>query len=319
MKLAPIVLVTGALFAGAVTSQAELANAIQAIVHDSVITRHEVDLLTEQTADTLVRQYRNQPAALEQKVNEMRSENVEKLLQRQLILHEFKTAGYSLPESVLDDLVQERIKADFGDRAILTKTLDARGITYEKFRQQVRERFIVEQLRMKNISQEIIISPHKVETYYLAHRDEFKVEDEIKIRMIVLDKSMSDAAPDAKQMAEDILRQVEGGAAFGDMATIYSQDAKKSQGGDWGWREKSALRKELADAAANLKPGQHSGVIETEKTCYIMEVEDTRPAHVKPLAEVRQLIEKNLLLEERNRIEKQWIDRLKKKTFVRYF
>ena len=321
MKFAriPIVLAFGALLECAAQAAPEIADGIQAVVHDSVITRHEVDSLTEQTADVILREYGNRPETRDKKLGDMRRENLEKLLQRQLILHEFKTAGYTLPESVIDDLVQERIKADFGDRSTLTKTLDARGITYEKFRQQVRERFIVEQLRAKNISQEIMISPHKVETYYLAHRDDFKVEDEVKLRMIVLDKSPSDIAPDAQQLAEEILQQLRDGVPFADMATIYSQDAKKSQGGDWGWKEKSALRPELAEAATKLKPGQHSDVIDTRESCYLMEIEDTRPAHVKPLSEVRQIIERSLLTEERGRIEKQWIERLRKKTFVAYF
>ena len=50
-----------------------------------------------------------------------------------------------------------------------------------------------------------------------------------------------------------------------------------------------------------------------------MKVEEARVAHVKALAEVRDEIEKNLVLSERERIEKQWIEKLKKKTFVRYF
>jgi hypothetical protein len=48
-------------------------------------------------------------------------------------------------------------------------------------------------------------------------------------------------------------------------------------------------------------------------------VEDKRVAHVKTLGEIREIIERNLMTEERSRLEKQWMDRLKKKTFVRYF
>ena len=50
-----------------------------------------------------------------------------------------------------------------------------------------------------------------------------------------------------------------------------------------------------------------------------MLVEDKRPDHVKPLTDVREQIEKDLLAQERTRLEKQWIDKLKKKTFVRSF
>ena len=50
-----------------------------------------------------------------------------------------------------------------------------------------------------------------------------------------------------------------------------------------------------------------------------MQVEDKRAAHYKPLNTVRDQIEKDFLDQEQRRLKKQWIERLKKKTFVRYF
>ncbi len=79
------------------------------------------------------------------------------------------------------------------------------------------------------------------------------------------------------------------------------------------------LRKVPANAAFALKPGQVSDVIDTPESVYLMLVEQTRPAHVKPLGEVQDEIEKNLRTQEQSRLERQWIDGLKKKTFIRYF
>jgi parvulin-like peptidyl-prolyl isomerase len=79
------------------------------------------------------------------------------------------------------------------------------------------------------------------------------------------------------------------------------------------------LRKELADVAFGLKPGEKSGIIETPGAFYIMLVEDKHETHVKPLPEVRDQIEKVLLQKEQTRLMQQWIEKLKKKTFVREF
>jgi hypothetical protein len=62
-----------------------------------------------------------------------------------------------------------------------------------------------------------------------------------------------------------------------------------------------------------------SDVVETPDACYLMLVEQTRLAHVKPLADVRDQIEKNLRAQEQSRLEKQWIAKLKAKTFILYF
>ena len=50
-----------------------------------------------------------------------------------------------------------------------------------------------------------------------------------------------------------------------------------------------------------------------------MLVEDKRAAHVRPLEEVRDEIEKELTVQERARLQKAWVDRLREKAFVRYF
>jgi peptidyl-prolyl cis-trans isomerase SurA len=319
MRALAKIFVSGAVLGCALQLQAELVNGIKAIVHDSIITVEDVESLTEQAAKALWRQYNDKPDVLQKKLAETRNDNLEQLLARQLILHEFKTAGYNMPESVIEEMVQERIHSRYGDRMTLTKTLQAEGVTNEKFRQQVRDQFIIEILRQKNVSSEIMISPHKVETYYLAHKDDFKMEDEIKLRMIVLTNSVDSDGPQTMRLAEEILAKLKDGAAFSEMAAIYSQGSQRKEGGDWGWVERSVLRKELSDVAFTLKAGERSGVIEISGAYYLMLVEETRPAHYKSLGEVRDQIEKNLLLEERSRLEKQWIERLKKKTFVRYF
>jgi hypothetical protein len=52
---------------------------------------------------------------------------------------------------------------------------------------------------------------------------------------------------------------------------------------------------------------------------YLMLVEGKRPAHVRPLEDVRDEIEKELIVQERARLQKAWVDRLRAKAFVRIF
>lgn len=325
MKAFRTIFLTVALCGVGCALHAELANGIQAIVHDAVITYQDVENSTAPVVEELRRQYGKQPEVYNQKLTEALNDSLERLLERQLILHEFTTAGYSVPETVIEEYMEEWIRARYRDRVTFTKSLQEEGLTLEKFRLQKREQFIVEQMRIKNISGEIIISPHKIESYYLAHTNDYKLDDEVKLRMIVLNKPVSGDAAQVRKLAEEIIRKIKEGAAFAEMAGVYSEGRQGREGGDWGWVQKFdrdgalVLRKELADVAFSLKPGELSGVIETPEVIYLMLVEDKRPAHVKALNEVRGEIEKNMLMQERERIQKNWIDRLKQKTFIRYF
>jgi parvulin-like peptidyl-prolyl isomerase len=307
------------MFSLAFGAKAELVNGIQAVVHDSIITVQEIQDMTEPYVEDLRRQYGDRPDIIEQKVGDAAKQNMEQLVERQLILHEFETAGYNLPESIIDQQLDDYIKAKYGDRVTLTKTLQQEGITFEKFRQQYKDRFIVGAMRDKNINKEIMISPHKIEAYYLDHKDDFKEEDKVKLRMIVLTNAPDADTTQTRKLADEILQRLKDGASFADMATVYSQGSQQREHGDWGWIDKSVLRKELADVAFQLKPGQTSGVIETPNAFYIMLVEDRHQSHVKDLSDVRDEIEKILLEKEHERLQKQWVDRLRKKTFIREF
>jgi parvulin-like peptidyl-prolyl isomerase len=320
MKVSRLIAIFAVVFSASLPLRADpqLADGVQAIVNDTAITYTQTREFAAPAVEQLRRQYAAQPDLLDQKLTQLFNDGLEQLVERQLILHDFDVQGYKLPDSVVDGLIQDRIRERYGDRTTFMKSLQAQGETFEQFRKEIRDQYIISALRNKNISQEIVISPYKVENFYLNHQDDFKIEDEIKLRMIVLNKPSPDDTNTLK-MASEIVAKIKEGATFQEMAAVYSQGSQQHQNGDWGWVERSVLRKELADVAFTLKGGQMSGVIETPESDYIMLVEQTRPAHVKPLGEIRDDIEKTLRAQEQTRLEKKWIESLKQKTFIRYF
>src|SRR5262245_62118264 len=293
------------------TARGALVDGVAVIVNDKVITYQDIEVFVAQEMELLERQFFSQPETLEKRKMALRTDGLEQLVERQLILHEFKAEGYNLPESYLTDVVNERIKQRFGDRATATKTLKENGLTLEGFRQRIRDDIIVEALRQKNVSSEFIISPHKVETYYAQHTNDFAVKDEIKLRRIILNKPPNGSPEQTRKIAEEILAKLNEGVPFAEMAGVYSDGPDRLKGGDYDWVEPGKLLKALADAVANLKPGQRTGIIDTPGAYFILLLEDKRPAHIKSLPEVRDEIERSLRVQEINRLQKKWIERLK--------
>jgi len=310
--------ILGLLLVVVLSATAVPVDGIQSVVSSQVVTRTEVVDYCRPALDVLRREYSTEPDVLQQKSSETFADGLTNLIERQLILHSFENDGYKLPDSVVDQLVQERIRDRFGDRITFMKTLQAQGMTAEQFRKQVREQYIEAALRNQNVQHEIFVSPTKIENYYLANPDEFRVEDQIKLRMIVLAKSAPDDT-NALKLAREIQSQIKSGVPFAELASMYSQGSQQQSGGDWGWVQRSVLRKELADVAFNLTPGTVSDIVEMPDTCYLLFVEDKHPAQVRPLTEVAASIEKTLRVKQQAKLQKQWIEGLKKKTFIRYF
>ena len=297
----------------------ELVNGIVAIVNETVITEKEARQFIEPAIVALERQPGITRQSYNERAMEIYKDGLSQLIERQLTLDDFKAAGYSFPESIIEDFVQDRIRERYGDRVKLIKTLEAQNMTYDQFRTDIREQFIVEQMNLKNVSSAVIISPFKIETYYKEHPEEFKVNDRIRYRMIELRKRDGGDPEAVRRLALEILAKLDAGAKFSELASVYSEGSQRAEGGDQGEIERFRLRKEFADSMANLKPGQRSGVIDAPDACFLLQVEEVKAAQLRPLTEVRDEIEKTLLNQERARLQKKYVERLKKKSFVRYF
>jgi len=300
-------------------AQSQMINGIAVIVNNAVITYQDVRVFVGAQLDLLERQFGDQPQVLGPRKARLLKDGTDQLVERQLILHDFKTAGYNLPESIIEDTIRDRIKQRFGDRVTLAKTLKAEGVTFETYRQRTREEIVIEQMRYFHVSKDLIVSPQKIANYYEAQRTNYTVADQVKLRMIVLNKPVGGSGTATLDLAREILGKIKGGASFEEMARIHSEGSQRTVGGDWGWVERKVLRAELAEIAFKQPKGTLTDVVDLPEACFLMLVEDVRSSHVKPLAEVRDEIEKNLLAQERARLQAKWVDRLKSKSFIRYF
>jgi peptidyl-prolyl cis-trans isomerase SurA len=297
-----------------------VVNGIAARVNDAIITFQQIEGEMEEPERLLHSQLRNQPDVLNQRIIKLRSETVELLIERLLILHDFNNnPNYKLPENVVEEVIRRRIRDKFGDRARMIKTLEQQGIKLETFRQRIKEEIIVNAMEFKNVSSVIVISPYKIETYYESHLNDMKVDDEVKLRMIFLAPNPGRDAQATKKKAEETLSQIKAGASFAEMAMTNSNDAYAAEGGLRPAVDRKTLREDLAKVAFSLKPGELSDVLEMPEGCYLMKVEEFHPAHTKPLSEVRAEIEKSLETDQRKRLRKQWVERLKSKAFIRLF
>ncbi len=316
--LLTIILALGAL----AVAQEEIVDGVAAIVNDKVITYSEIREFVQPIVQQLRREYSGQE--LIEKIRAAQRDALENLIDRTLILHEFNTKGYSIPDSIIEQQINETIANEYGgDRAAFIKTLQAQKLTYAQYRDKVRERTIIQAMRNRKSQQEIVVSPYKIEQYYKEHLADFKVDDQVKLRMIFIKKTTpSTNTPDddpRRLLGNEILRKLDSGAKFEDLAKQYSDAKEAQQGGDWGWVGKDALRKELNETAFTLKPGQHSKLIETKEGFYILQVDDFKPAHTKPLSEVRNSIEKILVEEQRAKMMESWIKELRAKAYIRFF
>jgi peptidyl-prolyl cis-trans isomerase D len=138
------------------------------------------------------------------------------------------------------------------------------------------------------------VTNQQVEQYYQQHQKDYQVPEEVKVRHILIKVAPNaDAKTDAaaRQKAEDLLKQIKGGADFAQLAKANSDDpGSKEQGGELGMIQRGVTVPAFETAAFGLQPGQYSDVIKTQFGYHILQVEAKQTAHLKPLDEVKAQI-----------------------------
>ena len=309
-------------------AQNTINNGVAAVVNSEAITFRDVLAQTQMEEDDLRAQQQAGKITddeRKQRIKDRRKTVLDSLIDTRLIIQDYKKKGYNFPDYYFDREERQRIRDQFGgDRQALVKTLEDRGITLADWKKNIRETFIVQQMRQINAKRFITISPHMVEEYYQNHVRDFLQPDRVKLRMIYL---APESSPEVEATAKEVLSQLESGSDFSQLARKYS-DYNRAGGGLFqennGWVERDGLKSELAEAAFQLRPGQASGIISLStaqgaKAFYILQVEEVKKATVTPLSSIRDAIESTLVAAESEKVQKDWIDRLKRDAYIEKF
>ena len=153
-----------------------------------------------------------------------------------------------------------------------------------------------------------------VQSYYTAHQAQYKTEEQVKTRHILIaSKAGADAQTDgaAKAKAEDVLKQLQAGGNFAELAKKFSDDpGSKDQGGELPMIPTAQLDPAYAKAAMALNPGQTSGLVKSQFGYHIIQTEQKQPAGTKPLAEVKDSIVQLLTQQKQGAAEQQFAQQL---------
>lgn len=225
-------------------------------------------------------------------------------------LQSFVTAGVTVSDQqVRDSYRQQGTKIKFDYAVISTddlrKTINPTDAELQTFFKQNAARYakaIPEARKLEYIAFTTAnlpggapqVTDAEVQQYYSQHQKDYQVEDQVKVRHILIKVDPNaDAKTDAaaKQKAEDILKQLRNGGNFAELAKKNSDDpGSKDQGGELGFIKHGVTVPEFDKAAFALQPGQISDLVKTKFGYHIIQSEEKQTAHTRPLDEVKPTI-----------------------------
>ena len=146
----------------------------------------------------------------------------------------------------------------------------------------------------------IQVPQEALQAYYNQHRDQYRTAEQAKVSHILIKTPLpgpdgkvdEKGVAEAQRRAEDLLKQLKGGAKFEDLAKKYSEDpGSAKEGGSLGWIGKGRTVPEFEKVAFSLPKGQISDLVKSSYGFHIIRVDDRQDAHMKTLDEVKDQIE----------------------------
>ncbi|WP_317891681.1 peptidylprolyl isomerase [Acidicapsa acidisoli] len=149
------------------------------------------------------------------------------------------------------------------------------------------------------------VSDQEIQAYYSAHQSEYQVPEQARSRHILIKfpggASKTDA--EAKAKADALLKQIQGGADFAELAKKNSEDpGSGAQGGELGFARHGAMVPEFDAAIFGQKIGDVK-IVHSQFGYHIVQVEERQTAHTQPLSEVQPVIQSTLLRQKETQTE----------------
>lgn len=233
------------------------------------------------------------------------------LIDGEIMLQRAEKEGVMATDSDVESKFNE-LKAPYTQEEF-QKQLNARKLTVDDLKAQLRRDLSIDKLFNKEIKSQISITDKDISDFYIANKASFNLaEPQIHMAQILVtpqadpnvrnlknDKAQDDEQ--ARKKIDSLYQRLKMGDDFSSLAQNYSEDPNSSQnGGDLGFIPESALEKANADLRKTimaLRPGEITNVLRTAEGYRILKVITREPAGQRDLTDpkVQQTIRETLL------------------------
>jgi peptidyl-prolyl cis-trans isomerase SurA len=286
-------------------------------VNDQIISKSDYERQMEEM-DATARQQNWTPQQLdEQKKNLLRD-----MVDQQLLLSKGKELGITGETDLIKQLNTIRKQNNLDSMEALEAAAKAQGVSFEDFKQHIRDRIITQQVIGQEVYRKVNITQAEMQQYYQQHKADFDKPESVHLSEILIpngtgaDEAAQVAASQAK--ADDVYAKLQGGAKFDDLARSVSSGTTAAQGGDLGEFKRGQLAKVLEDQTFGLKAGEYTKPIRTKQGFVILYVTSHTPGGVPAFKDVLPQIEEAIGAEKTEPALRAYLKQLRMEAYIEY-
>jgi peptidyl-prolyl cis-trans isomerase SurA len=282
--------------------RADILEQVLVKVNGDIITKSDL----EQRQIAAVRQLQpnlraNDDAGLQKALSEVTPQVIVDAIDELLMVQRGRELGYTMSTEQFNGIV-ENIKKEnkIETDAALEAALKQEGMTMADLRKQLERQMLMSRVRQTEIAGKLQVTDAEVKMYYDANQSAFATSPQITLREILItvpvNKQGVNVAQDdeARAKAEDVRKRLLAGEPFPRLAADFSDSPSKANGGLVGPLSRTDLSEELQKAIQNLKAGDLTPVLRTERGYQVIKVESASESTIKPFEEAKAEISDRL-------------------------
>lgn len=277
-----------------ITANGTVVEDVIARVNDRIITRTEYERAEQQLL-----QDAQQHGMSQADLNEAQTNLLRDMIDRQILLAKGKQLEITGDAETIRQLDEIRKQNHLADMDALARAATQQGVSFEDFKQQIRDQAITSQVVRDEVGRRINMSPAQEQAYYTQHAKDFEAPEQVHLSEILLPtpENATDAQLTAVQTkADDLAAKLKGGANFADVAKANSGGPTASAGGDLGDFKRGVLGDVLENATFSLPVGGITAPIRTRQGFVILRVDSHQAAGVPPLKDVEPQVQEAIYM-----------------------
>jgi len=317
---------------------------IIARVNNSIITRSDFERSKTQLKDEAKQQDPNAP---EKEYADKEKDVLRDLIDQQLLIDKGKDLGLTADTELIKKLDEMRKQMNLESLDDLEKAAQAQGVSYEDFKQNLRNQIITQQVIGREVGGHLSISKEEEQKFYDEHKSEMEQPEQIRLSEILVSTSKPssitpindpaappaatdgkpadvtaplapavDDAAAAEAKAQALKDQIQKGASFEDVAKKNSDGPTAGQGGDLQYFKRGTLSKELEDRTFAMKAGEITDPIRTKQGWVILKVTEHTAAGVPTLKQVEPRIQDALYYQKLQPALRAYLKKLREEAFI---
>jgi peptidyl-prolyl cis-trans isomerase SurA len=256
------------------TDEVTKMDRIVAVVDQAVITEKELTDRIRVVSSQLEKQGTQLPPQ-----NVLEKQVLERLINDSLQLQLAAQTGLRVDDNQLDKTIERIAEQNKLGVPEFRKALEEEGITFRKFREDIRNEIILARLREREVENRINVSEAEVDNFLTTQSSRHDAQDEYEISHILI-RAPEEGSPEELQKlrnkAEQALKQLQGGADFAQVSASFSDAPNALEGGSLGWKTSTQLPSLFIDALKNMQPGQLSPILRSPNGFHILKVTNRR-------------------------------------------